>query len=209
MNQATLGEGLYEWQPADCAIRRRTQLHQIAVASLAIAALSVRPAQADPIDDIVLEQMAASHLPGVAVAVIDKGRITKLASYGQANIEWSQQVDPDTRFQLASATKPFTAIVLMRQIEQGHLQLDDPIAKFFSSAPDSWSRITVRQLANHNSGLSENLGKPSPTTVDEAVAASMRQPLAYEPGTDSRYGFSKAAAMPGTSLAVRAVASRP
>lgn len=155
---------------------------------LALSAVS-STGRADPIDDIVRDQMEASRLPAVAVAVVDRGHVTKLSGYGQANLEWSQPADADTRFQLASATKLFTAILLMRLVEQGRLSLDDPIASFFPQAPAAWSRITVRQLANHSSGLSEDLGQPAPTTVDEAVAASMRQPLAYEPGTEARYGF--------------------
>ena len=158
------------------------------VIALAAAALAA-PAAADPVDDIIAEQMAVSHLPGVAVAIVDNGRVTKLSGYGDANLEWPARVDPDTRFQLASATKLFTAILLMKQVERGLLSLDDPLSKHFPGAPESWSRIRVRQLANHTSGLSENLGQPAPKTVADAVAAAMKQPLAYEPGSEARYGF--------------------
>jgi CubicO group peptidase (beta-lactamase class C family) len=150
---------------------------------------TAQPALADPVDDLVLSQMKVSHLPGVAVAIVDDGEVTKLAGYGDANLEWPVKVDADTRFQLASATKLFTAVLLMRSVEQGKLSLDAPIATFFTGAPATWSRIRVRQLANHTSGLSENLGQPRPKTVADAVAASMKQPLAYEPGAEARYGF--------------------
>jgi CubicO group peptidase (beta-lactamase class C family) len=63
--------------------------------------------------------MKASHLPGVAIAIVDKGRITKLAGNGNASLEWPAKVDPDRRFQLASATKLFTAILLMRPSRTG------------------------------------------------------------------------------------------
>jgi CubicO group peptidase (beta-lactamase class C family) len=161
---------------------------RISLVSLALLLLAA-PAVADPVDDIIREQMQISHLPGVAVAIVDAGRVTKLAGYGQANLEWPAKVDADTRFQLASATKLFTAILLMRSVEQGRLSLDDPISRFFPDAPDSWSRITVRQLANHTSGLSEDLGQPRPTTVSAAVVAAMKQPLAYPTGSEARYGF--------------------
>lgn len=157
----------------------------LAASWLALAA----PALADPIDDIVVEQMRVSHLPGVAVAIVDHGKVTKLAAYGDANLEWPAKVDTQTRFQIASATKVFTGILLMKQVEAGRLSLDDPIAGFFPDAPRRWSRIKVRQLANHSSGLNERLGQPRPKTVAEAVAAAMKQPLAYEPGAEARYGF--------------------
>lgn len=143
----------------------------------------------DVVDDVVVEQMKVSKLPGVAVAIIDDGTVTKLAGYGDANLEWPAKVDVDTRFQLASATKIFTGILLMRSVEQGRVSLDDPISKFFPGAPVSWSKIRVRQLANHSSGLNEDLGQPRPKSLADAVAAAMKQPLAYEPGTEARYGF--------------------
>lgn len=164
-----------------------TKLKTLAIALSLIAAPPL--ARGDAIDAIVADQMSASQLPGVAVAVVDNGKVTKLAGYGDANLEWPAKVDVHTRFQLASATKLFTGILLMREVEQGRLSLDDPISKFFPGAPDSWSRIRVRQLANHTSGLNENLGQPRPRSVAEAVAAAMKQPLAYEPGTEARYGF--------------------
>jgi CubicO group peptidase (beta-lactamase class C family) len=157
--------------------------------SLVAALFAAVPATTDRIDDIIIEQMKVSHLPGVAVAIVDHGRVTKLATYGEANLEWPAKVDPDTRFQLASATKLFTGILLMRAVEQGRLSLDDPISTSFPGAPESWSGIHVRQLANHTSGLNEDLGQPRPKTLAEAVAAAMKQPLAYEPGTEARYGF--------------------
>jgi CubicO group peptidase (beta-lactamase class C family) len=157
--------------------------------SLVAALFAAVPATTDRIDDIIIEQMKVSHLPGVAVAIVDHGRVTKLATYGEANLEWPAKVDAETRFQLASATKLFTGILLMRAVEQGRLSLDDPISTFFPGAPESWSGIHVRQLANHTSGLNEDLGQPRPKTLAGAVAAAMKQPLAYEPGTEARYGF--------------------
>ncbi|HEY6916297.1 MAG TPA: serine hydrolase domain-containing protein, partial [Allosphingosinicella sp.] len=156
-----------------------------------LLALAVIPsaAFADPIDDFVGAQMARSHIPGVAVAIVEDGKVASVRSYGTANLEWNAPVDGDTAFQLASATKLFTGVLLMKMAEEGKLSLADPIARFFEGAPESWSKIKVLQLANHTSGLSEDLGKPRPQTIEGLVAASMKAPLAYEPGTEARYGF--------------------
>lgn len=159
------------------------------ILGLALITTATASARADPVDDVIADQMQASHLPGVAVAIVDKGRVTKLAGFGDASLEWPAKVDADTRFQLASATKLFTGVLLMRLVEQGRLSLDDPLTRHFAGAPDSWAGIRVRQLANHTSGLSEDLGQPAPKTVADAVAAAMKQPLAYPPGTEARYGF--------------------
>ncbi|HEX6375716.1 MAG TPA: serine hydrolase domain-containing protein [Allosphingosinicella sp.] len=151
--------------------------------------LAPAPLRADGIDDVVREQMAVSHIPGVAVAVVERGKTVKLRGYGEAMLEWPSPVDADTRFQLASATKLFTGVLLMRLVERKALSLDDPIAAFFDKAPADWQRITVRQLANHSSGLPDDLGTPGPKTVEAIVAAAMARPLAYRPGTEARYGF--------------------
>jgi len=151
--------------------------------------LAAATAHADAIDERIVRSLARGHVPGAAVAVVEDGRISKIGVYGKANLEWNVDVDEDTSFQLASATKIFTGIALMRLVEQGRLSLDDPLTRFYPAAPAAWERIRVRQLANHTSGLSDDLGQPRPQTVAAIVAAAQATPLAYEPGSRSRYGF--------------------
>lgn len=154
---------------------------------LAFAALPLRAA-ADPVDTYLQRMMAQSHIPGTAVAVVRDGKVELLRGYGDANLEWPAAVTPDTSFQLASATKIFTGIALMRLVEQKKLALDDTLDRFFPDAPAEWRQIRVRQLANHTSGLADRLPE-HPDTVADTVAAAMKTPLAYRPGTESRYGF--------------------
>ncbi|NIJ18397.1 CubicO group peptidase (beta-lactamase class C family) [Sphingomonas naasensis] len=158
----------------------------ILVAALALAAAA--PARADAIDDYVRHQMAVSHIPGVAIAVVRRGRIETVRGYGLANLEWNAPVGPDTRFQTASATKIFTGLALMRLVEAAKLRLDATLDQFFPDAPPSWREITVLQLASHSSGLSDQLGEHD-DNVAATVVAAMKAPLAYPPGTETRYGF--------------------
>ncbi|NYT41970.1 beta-lactamase family protein [Sphingomonas sp. R-74633] len=156
-----------------------------------VALLFVTPSRAAPdrVDAIVRRQMALNAIPGAAVAVVEHGRIVKIATYGMANLEWAAPVGRDTRFQLASVTKMFTGVLLMRLVEQGEVGLDDPLTRWFPDAPQSWAGITVRQLANHSSGLAEQWGAARDVTVDGIVAKAMATPLAYAPGSEARYGF--------------------
>lgn len=133
--------------------------------------------------------MELSQIPGVAVAVVERGQVVKIAAYGTANIEWDTPVGTDTRFQLASATKMFTGLLLMRLVEQKKLGLDDPVTRWLPNAPASWSSIRVRQLADHTSGLAEQFGATRDATLDKIVATAMADPLAYTPGAEARYGF--------------------
>ncbi|MFL9841945.1 serine hydrolase domain-containing protein [Sphingomonas sp. ST-64] len=143
----------------------------------------------DAVDAIVRRQMALNTIPGAAVAIVDHGRIVKIGTYGIANLEWSAPVGRDTRFQLASVTKMFTGVLLMRLVERGKVGLDDPLTRWFPDAPHSWATISVRQLANHSSGLAEQWGASRQATVEEIIAKAMQTPLAYVPGTEARYGF--------------------
>jgi len=156
------------------------------VAALALAAAA--PARADAIDDYVRSQMTVSHIPGVAVAVVRRGKVETVRSYGLANLEWNVAVGPDTRFQTASATKIFTGIALMRLVEAGKLRLDATLDQYFPDAPAAWREISLLQLASHSSGLSDRLPEHE-DTVAATVAAAMKTPLAYPPGTETRYGF--------------------
>ena len=168
---------------------RRTIAILFAGAVGAWAAPSLAAPDPDKIDAIVHRQMDLNHIPGVAVAVIERGRVIKLAVYGTANREWDAPVGLDTRFQLASATKMFTGMLLMRLVEQGKLGLDDPLTRWLPNAPASWANIRVRQLADHTSGLAEQWNAPRDATLDTILATAMAAPLAYVPGSEARYGF--------------------
>ncbi len=180
---------------SDSMSRRKSKRVSRTLAILFVAAVGTWAAPAlcaprpDPIDLIVGRQMELNHIPGVAVALVEQGRIVKIAAYGTANLEWDAPVGLDTRFQLASATKMFTGMLLMRLVEQGKLGLDDPVTRWLPDAPASWSGIRVRQLADHTSGLAEQRGATRDATLDSILAATMAAPLAYVPGSEARYGF--------------------
>ncbi len=145
-------------------------------------------AHADRVDDYIARQMAINHVPGAAVAIVRDGKIVKMKGYGQANLEWRQPVTADTAFQLASSTKPLTGMLMMRLQEEGKLKLTDSLAKYIADAPESWRAITLRQLVDHSSGISDNIpgaGK----TLDEFVAAAKDKPLAHVPGASAEYGI--------------------
>jgi len=70
-------------------------------------------AAAVKIDRVVNEQMSANKIPGVSLAVLRKGKIVLLKSYGLANVEHQVPVKPETIFQSGSMGKQFTAAGIM------------------------------------------------------------------------------------------------
>jgi CubicO group peptidase (beta-lactamase class C family) len=105
------------------------------------------------IDRAVEAERARQKIPGVAVAVVRKGQPVVARGYGLANVEHNVPVTRDTIFQSGSVGKQFTAAAAMLLVEDGRIGLDDPATKFFPDAPSHWSRIKVRHLLTHTSGL--------------------------------------------------------
>ena len=83
----------------------------------------------------------------------ENGNIISKESYGYANISKKEELTEKHTFQLASVSKPFTAIAVLQLIEDGKLSLNDTINQFFSDFP--YDGITIHQLLSHRSGLSQ------------------------------------------------------
>lgn len=74
-------------------------------------------------------------------------------AYGYANLSTKDTLTLDHTFQLASASKPITAVAVMQLIERNQLSLTDEMHQFFPNFP--YEGITVAQLLSHRSGMSQ------------------------------------------------------
>jgi len=107
------------------------------------------------VDDYVLAEMKREHIPGLALGVYRDGQIVKAQGYGLANVELNVPVKPETIFQSGSVGKQFTATAVMMLVEEGKVNLDDSITKYFPDAPATWRPIRVKNLLSHTSRLAE------------------------------------------------------
>lgn len=90
------------------------------------------------------------------MAVIRNGKIIKAGGYGFANLELKAAATQDTVYEIGSISKQFAAEAVMLLVEEGKIDLDDPITKYLpANAPHIWRKITVRNLLNHTSGLKD------------------------------------------------------
>jgi len=124
-----------------------------ALAAVLLVLAAAAPARADATDDYIKVEMERRQIPGLALAVARGGKLLKVHGYGVANLEHDVPVTPDTVFELASITKQFTASAIMLLVEEGKVQLDDPVTWHLPRAPQTWNAITVRHLLTHTSGL--------------------------------------------------------
>jgi CubicO group peptidase (beta-lactamase class C family) len=158
---------------------------------LLAAGCATRGASADPVDAYLQAVREKNHIPGVAVAIVRDGKVEKASAQGLADLESEAKAATDTAFQLASVTKVFTGTLVMLLVQEGKLELDAPVSKYLTDAPEAWKAITVRHLAAHASGLANSPDDETSAgaTVAERYAAALQQPLAYPPGERSEYGL--------------------
>lgn len=97
-------------------------------------------AEADEIDDYISAQMRQLHIPGVSLAVVRDGRITKAQGYGFSNLELKTLSTKETVYEIGSNTKQFTAAAIIMLVEDGKVSLDDTITKIFSGSAASVAR---------------------------------------------------------------------
>ncbi len=105
------------------------------------------------LDNKIEAYMAENNIPGGLIAVASKGEILALRTYGKSNVELDVDVAPDHVFEIGSISKQFVVAAAMMQVEEGKLDLNDPIHKYLPNLPSDWTGITVKQLFNHTSGI--------------------------------------------------------
>jgi CubicO group peptidase (beta-lactamase class C family) len=88
-------------------------------------------------------------IPGLSAAIVNNGRIVWERGFGFQDIANGIPATPDTPYRIASLTKTFASMLLMKCVEQGKLDLDTPIINYTSSIPEYG--VTVRHLFTHTS----------------------------------------------------------
>ena len=110
-------------------------------------------ASAEAIADQLLSSWYDRSRPGAAVAVIKGGRVVFQRTIGLADVEQGIAITADTRFDLASVAKQFTAYAVAMLIDRGLIGLDDDVRRYVPELPQFAKPITIRHLLDHTSGL--------------------------------------------------------
>lgn len=101
----------------------------VAPAPVVAGVAALPPAELEAyVDGVVRDAMAADHIPGVTVSVVQNGQVVLKKGYGFAKLGPARPVDPDrTLFRIASISKTFTWIAVMKEVEAGRMRLDAPV----------------------------------------------------------------------------------
>ena len=91
----------------------------------------------------------ALKIPGLSFVVLKDGEVISARGFGYADVERRIPATPDTLYHIASLTKTFTAILIMRLVERGQLDLDEPVSRYSDEFKDD--SVRIKHLLSHTS----------------------------------------------------------
>jgi CubicO group peptidase (beta-lactamase class C family) len=131
----------------------------------------------------IMRDFEAEGFSGV-VLVERQGTVEFLQAYGYADRRRKIRNTPDTRFEMASLTKPFTAAAILKLQEQGKLRTSDRLDRYIGPLNPPKNLATIHHLALHRAGL----GYSFPGDTRETFLQSVRtSPEESRPGEKYRY----------------------
>lgn len=159
-------------------------------------ALASEPAYAK-IDAIFADYALDQHIPGVVYGVVMDGKLVYVRGIGVQDLESKRPVTQETLFRIASMSKAFTALTVLKLRDDGKLQLDAP-AETYIPEMRQWTyptqdspRIRVRDLLNHTGGfVTDDPWGDRQTPMPEAAFSQLLRdgvPFASPPGTAMAY----------------------
>jgi CubicO group peptidase (beta-lactamase class C family) len=182
---------------------------RIAAACAALATLGVAPSptqaevshrmrDAEIVKDLRSEMdlLAAEGRFSGAVLLARDGQPLFEHAYGFADHAFGAPNKVDTKFNLASTTKVFTAVAILQLVEQGRVSLDETLARVLPDYPnqEAANKITILDLLGHKSGLGDffgsEYGESNPMqyqSLRDYLPLFAAKPLLFEPGTKTRY----------------------
>src|SRR6187455_1038662 len=143
-------------------------------------------------DAWIRSEMATRRIPGMAVAVVQDGKMVFEKAYGLANVEFNVPVTTSTRFIIASTTKAWAATAIMMLVQQGKVGLNQPVGELLPGLPPSWQSVPVWRLMSHTSGLPDvmlngNTGEMISHNRDSALMLAGAKPLEFAVGAQWSY----------------------
>jgi CubicO group peptidase (beta-lactamase class C family) len=148
------------------------------------------------LDSIIKKNLEQQRIPGAAVALVHEGRVVFSQCYGYADVQKKIPITENTYFMIGSLTKSFTALAVLKLIEQGKIDLNADIRKYIpdfsiKNFEGGETRITVNHLLTHTSGLMIDYyvrrnGRIKQSNAD-LLSQLRNEYLCFQPGSASKY----------------------
>lgn len=147
-------------------------------------------AQIDSTDIIVRQMMEKQKIAGLSLAVVKNGRAVTNKGYGLANVELNVPVTAETVIRLGSLSKQFFTTAILKLMEEGKLDIEDSVHKFFTDAPEAWRPIRIKNLMSHTSGLQRESPAYDNFKIQpdiDIIKAAYNLPLVFKTGEKYQY----------------------
>lgn len=148
------------------------------------------------IDDI-LKKSFNNDGPGGAVLINLKGETVYNKAFGFSDTELKIKNTTETVFQIGSISKQMTAVGILLLVEEGKLNLTDPLTKFIPDFIEPASKVTIEHLLLHNSGIQSYTSSPkwnpaweSKRSISETIDLIKNEPFDFNPGEKFQYNNS-------------------
>jgi len=133
--------------------------------------------------------------PGIEVFVKKDTSLIYHKAFGESNIQTNKEFEINSVFNIASVSKEFTAIGILKLVEQGKLNLKDSIDKYVSGLPSTYRSITVENLLTHTSGIkrysnlawAENEANKQFSSTYDVIQYFKKDSLNFKPGEKHSY----------------------
>jgi CubicO group peptidase (beta-lactamase class C family) len=137
--------------------------------------------------------------PSISVAAYHDGRLVWADATGYADIQNETPADVTTRYLIGSISKPFTATLVMKLVEDGSIELDIPIRNYAPDLPTHYEDVTLRHLLSHQAGVRHyNLAWTPPfftefglneefASVKDSLRLFIDDPLMFDPDSGFQY----------------------
>ncbi|MCM3876596.1 MAG: beta-lactamase family protein, partial [Thermoanaerobaculia bacterium] len=114
------------------------------------------------IERIFAEALEKQHIPGAVLGIVIDGELVFTKGFGARDVVTKAAPDADTAFRIASMTKSFTAVAILKLRDEGKLSLDDAVSKHvpelrgLTKATSDAPELTIRHLLSHSEGFPED-----------------------------------------------------
>lgn len=122
-----------------------------------------------------------------AVLAAKGGEVVCATAVGPASLDGAERNTPATLFEIASASKQFTAAAVLRLVQQGKLGLDDPISRHLPGVPENCEAITIRHLLQHTSGIPGSNSRGAGMDLAAVLPVFLAGGPRHTPGTRFEY----------------------
>lgn len=162
------------------------------------ATTSASPTEFAIADQIVDEFRLDAHIPGIVYGIVADGRLVHVATFGVQDIESARPVTADTFFRVASMTKAFTALTVLKLRDDGLVRLEAPAAEYvpemrsWKYPTDDSPTVRVRDLLNHTGGFvtDDPWGDRQTSLPEDEFTQLLRDGVPFTSVPGSRFEYS-------------------